>query len=81
MQELSEAEREGLPREAVGCWHPVFPARADEIWLMSAAAIPMLESYVAHGLSKPTLIVFEKVIKDGSVTYLQQVKEVSDDTP
>jgi hypothetical protein len=41
----------------------------------------MIESYVAQGLSKPTLIVFEKVTKDGSVTYLQQVKEVSDDTP
>ena len=79
--ELGEAEAEGLPREAVGCWHPVFPARSDEIWLMSSAAIPMLESYISGNTSRPTLIIFEKVLTDGSVTYVQHATEVPDATP
>jgi hypothetical protein len=80
MEELGAAEREGLPREAVGCWHPVFPARSDEIWLMSSAAIPMLESYISGNTANPALIVFEKVLTDGPVRYIQHVTEIPDAT-
>ncbi|HQY68350.1 MAG TPA: ThiF family adenylyltransferase [Pyrinomonadaceae bacterium] len=30
------------PREGVGCWHPVFPARADDIWMWGSIAIKVL---------------------------------------
>lgn len=80
-KELDEVQKEGLPREAIGCWHPAFPARADEVWLMSSAAIPMVESYIAQSQNKPTLIVLEKVVKDGLVSYIPQVEEVLNAKP
>ena len=30
------------PREGIGCWHPVFPARADEMWMWGSMAIKVL---------------------------------------
>jgi hypothetical protein len=56
-----EAERnEDMPWEAVGCWHPVFPARVDEVWLLAAAAIGQLEGRwpFADGISE--LVVLER---------------------
>lgn len=55
----------GFPREGIGCWHPVFPARADDIWLLASAAVKRLETLVealatgaAHGVG--SLTVFEQ---------------------
>lgn len=33
-----------LPREGIGCWSVVFPARADDVWLLAAAGVKWLES-------------------------------------
>lgn len=41
-QERSIATPEDFPREGIGCWNPVFPARSDDIWLLAAAAIKEL---------------------------------------
>jgi hypothetical protein len=39
----AERERgEERPMEGIGCWHPVFPARADQVWLMASAAVGLL---------------------------------------
>jgi hypothetical protein len=35
--------KEPFPREGIGCWHPVFPARADDVWLMAATAVKCVE--------------------------------------
>jgi len=32
-----------LPREGIGCWHPVFPARTDDIWFMTSLALKLFE--------------------------------------
>lgn len=32
-----------LPQEDAGCWHPHFPARANDIWFMSSLAVRELE--------------------------------------
>ncbi len=46
--------------EGIGCWHPVFPARADEVWLMASAAVGLLndEWPVADGTA--ALVVMER---------------------
>lgn len=31
--------RRHLVREGIGCWHPVFPARADEVWAAAAVSV------------------------------------------
>jgi hypothetical protein len=57
----AEVERdEERPMEGVGCWHPVFPARVDEVWLMAAAAVELLNECwpIADGLA--SLHVFER---------------------
>lgn len=41
-QEHEELRRTALPREGLGCWHPVFPARADDVALAAAIAVKAL---------------------------------------
>ncbi|TWT01858.1 ThiF family adenylyltransferase [Planomicrobium sp. CPCC 101079] len=54
-----------FPREGVGCWHPVFPARADDIWLLVSTAIKNIELAIKEPKKHPTLLVFEQQIEDG----------------
>lgn len=51
---------EERPWEGVGCWHPVFPARADEMWLMAAAAVGLLDDAWPISAGRSTLHVFER---------------------
>ena len=50
-----------FPREAVGCWNPVFPARADDIWILASSAAKELEEYVASHHTEPRFVVFEQL--------------------
>jgi hypothetical protein len=40
-------EEADLPREGVGCWHPLMPATAVDVWLWAAAAVKFLEGALA----------------------------------
>jgi hypothetical protein len=51
---------EERPWEGVGCWHPVFPARADEMWLMAATAMGLLDDAWPIEAGSATLHVFER---------------------
>ena len=59
-KDLDENEGRPLPREGIGCWHPVFPARADDVWLFSAAAAKVIDEFIALRPPEPVLIVFEQ---------------------
>lgn len=60
-----ERERgEERPWEGIGCWHPVFPARADEVWVMAAAAVGLLNDSLPVGEGAGTLHVFERTTDD-----------------
>lgn len=63
-RELDEHPGAELPREGLGCWHPLFPARIDDIWLMAAAAIKSIEAVVSSPSETATLRVIEQV-QDG----------------
>lgn len=54
-----------FPREGIGCWHPIFPARAEDVWLLTSTAFKYIESTIATPCEKPTLIVFEQKWNDG----------------
>lgn len=41
-KEHEELRRTALPREGLGCWHPVFPARADDVALAAAISVKAL---------------------------------------
>lgn len=47
------------PREGIGCWHPVFPARHDDIQLMAMTAIKRLET-INRQRQPSELIVIEQ---------------------
>ncbi len=59
-REREEAHDFEFPREGIGCWHPVFPARADDIWLMASTAIKHVESVLATPDVSPNLNIFEQ---------------------
>lgn len=70
-QEVEEMSSAGFPREGIGCWHPVFPARADDIWLMASAAVKYIE-YVSTGVAQlPDFTVFIQERRNGLFTGLK----------
>ncbi len=73
--------RQELPREGIGCWHPVFPARADDVWMMASLATKQLERVAASPLPKPELTVFEQHMdEDGLFSGVRRVAvEVCDE--
>lgn len=74
-KEADEFEGE-LPREGIGCWHPVFPARADDVWLMASAATKHLTSIVNSRSTFPQLDVFEQELVLSEFTGLRKVASV-----
>lgn len=53
-----------FPREGIGCWHPVFPARADDIWLLAAVAVKALVPFLEQDIPEILFKVYEQV-EDG----------------
>lgn len=54
-----------LPREGAGCWHPVFPARIDDGWMMATATVKILESATSARPHNSFLTVFESYEQEG----------------
>lgn len=65
--ELERAENRDreLPREGVGCWNPVFPARADDLWLLVSPVVAVVDDLESLNASNPSLVVFERVLNEG----------------
>ena len=72
-REREESSGIELPREGIGCWHPVFPARADDIWMMAGIAAKYIESSVVIGVAEPTLTVFEQQFENGLFTGIRRI--------
>jgi len=47
------------PREGIGCWHPIFPGRIDDIWMMGSIVVRIIESTVMNLPEKPEVVVYE----------------------
>ena len=62
MEEL--AGEPEFPREGVGCWHPVFHARADDIWLLASVAVKALVPFLEQDSQEILFKVYEQV-EDG----------------
>lgn len=58
------------PWEAIGCWHPVFPARADDIWLLAAAAVKRIVGATEQGSPEAKLEIIEQEA-DGGVSVVR----------
>lgn len=67
--EIDREEMEGvsLPWEGIGCYHPVFPARSDDIWLWASISAKKVEQVLLSPPPNPTLWVYECNKEDLSV--------------
>ncbi|OYD89121.1 hypothetical protein CDG77_19950 [Nostoc sp. 'Peltigera membranacea cyanobiont' 213] len=72
-KEFKEYEGQQLPREGIGCWHPVFPARIDDVWIMASIAVKHIESSSTSPPEKPNLAVFEQLYENGTFLGVHQV--------
>lgn len=73
-QDLEERGNEELPREGIGCWHPVFPASAVDVHLMVAIALKAIATDFGSA-PNPNFQVFEQVVKDSAVVGVQRVEK------
>ncbi|MPS63848.1 ThiF family adenylyltransferase [Chryseobacterium sp.] len=61
--------------EGVGCWHPLFPARIDDIQMLTGAAIKFFEKQIIQG-KQAKLTVISKIYDDhGNFTGLNMSDE------
>lgn len=44
-----------IPWAGAGCWHPVFPARVDDIWLLAAAGVKQILAWIERPPEGPLL--------------------------
>lgn len=44
--DLRDLDENSLPRDGIGCWHPTFPARSDDIWIAAAVSVKNIEKYM-----------------------------------
>jgi hypothetical protein len=70
-EEKQRADLDDFPWDAVGCWHPTFPADVGDIQLLAAAAAKILVSTL--GQAEPALAVLEQVLVSGQFVGLKRV--------
>ena len=44
--EAGEYDLDEMPRDGPGCWHPRHPARIDDVWMMTGAAVKLIEQAI-----------------------------------
>jgi hypothetical protein len=74
-----EFASEQWPREGVGCWHPVFPARADEVWAIASILFGHIEALVDADLGGSELFVAERLPHGGFATHVDRTTNQTDD--
>ncbi|WKN44911.1 ThiF family adenylyltransferase [Tunicatimonas pelagia] len=79
-KEVTENQGIDLPREGIGCWHPLFPARCDDVWMLANACVKIIESNF-KGARKPTseLIILEQKLGDYGFSGIEVIKESADE--
>lgn len=79
VKEIGEHGGEEWPREGVGCWHPIFPARVDDVRMLASIALKQIEFRAKEIPSEPELLVFEQRYKDGRLVNVSQAYLQTDD--
>jgi hypothetical protein len=72
-KEFDERGSTSLPREGIGCWHPVFPARTDQVWMMAALAVKVIVERYDQAAEEGRLFVYEETQRDGKFVGVQEV--------
>lgn len=72
-QDVDQFGDHELVQDGIGCWHAAFPARIDDIWMLTAAGIRRLEEAVSNAETEPRLVVFEQVLEDGRFNGIRRI--------
>lgn len=72
-KDLDDYDLDALPRDGIGCWHPLFPARADDMWLAACTTVKALESFVEHLAEEEISLIYAVQNGDGLFTGLQLI--------
>lgn len=62
-----------IPHDGIGCWHPAFPARCDDVWLMTAAAVKIVEAFVQDNGQVAGLTVFRQKYVGGVFCGIEKI--------
>jgi molybdopterin/thiamine biosynthesis adenylyltransferase len=73
-KEMDEYSGEEWPSEGMGCWHPVFPARVDDVRMLVSVALKQIESAADEPPAEPQLVVFEQQYENDRLTGVRQVR-------
>ena len=65
-----------FPRDGIGCWHPAFPARMDDIVMGAAISVKTLEDFIEDDNRSSVVLVYSKK-QDGYCSTFHIVEEVS----
>lgn len=74
-KDLEDCDLDALPRDGIGCWHPLFPARADDMWLAACTTVKALESFVEWTAEKELSLVYEMQNEDGMFSGLRLIEK------
>ncbi|MFA5240535.1 MAG: ThiF family adenylyltransferase [Phycisphaerae bacterium] len=78
-KDIDEYNGEELPRSGgIGCWHPAFPARTDEMWLLAATALKYVASYVESETNCSKLAIFEQMQGENFFGGVKLIEECDD---
>jgi molybdopterin/thiamine biosynthesis adenylyltransferase len=75
-KEQNEYSDEVFPREGLGCWHPLFPARIDDVWLMAATAVKKFEGIFKEQNTSLLSVYEQQNTNAGDFEGLKLVEEV-----
>jgi molybdopterin/thiamine biosynthesis adenylyltransferase len=75
-EEQEEFKGETFPREGIGCYHPVFPARCDDMWLWGSVAVKTIAKGIDSSPSDPVLYVYEQNEEERGFVSIRRAIEV-----
>ena len=74
--EAEEYEPDEMPRDGPGCWHPRHPARIDDVWMMTGAAVKLIERAIDDPSTPSTFAVLEQQKDEaGDFTGIRMFKD------
>ena len=62
--DLKEIDENSLPRDGIGCWHPTFPARSDDVWMAASIAVKNIEKYIGKEETKQVSLIYKQQESD-----------------
>lgn len=69
-----ECDLKSLPRDGVGCWHPLFPARSDDMWMAACSSVKVLESFMDRTMEKSLIVIYEALNNEGLFAGYQPIE-------